>query len=377
MVTASNSFSNNSRDSSSGSFSLQKLVDHFYNLALEGHGDLARGRYFCVLHLLELACSKNVSKYRPSKAPQQWLALLFDVTGDYLNGYLVSGKSKQEIRELIIKQLEQPWQSFIKSLRKVSLYEISILTDKTIKNYLLMESSLKFYLDQESLVQLDIDAMSVLDVFCWLPKLSKIGKGKHTIGGNLLKLVRKLFSEVWYDAIKLLSQKQKPSFVYIFACLPLSGISLLNIIAHYLAEKHKNFPEDYSFAVFYMLATNSTAFKTKQPELMARQWQVINCYVSEQDKINFATLFDSDSRKDSNRPLELISLGLSAAFPQAIRVIDSWLEHCNNFPELLGNQSWHKSVTENLDCIEAEEALVLEAVMLQLKKDLKNVKRSE
>ncbi len=351
-----------------GSYRIQPFVDHFYSLALEGHGDLARGRHFFVLHFLELAFAKGMSKYRPSKAPHQWLALLFDVVNDYLNGYLVSGKSEKEIRDLIQKGLEQTWQEFMVCLKNIALSEIATLTDVTIKNYLLKESSLKLYLGNENLTQLDINSMSVVDIFTWLPSLAQAGsKGKHTIGGSLLKLVRKLFSESWYEVIKLWPKNDLPLLLYAFGCLPLSGISLLNIIADYLEDKYNLAPEDYGFAVLYILATNSTPFKQKDPILRARQWQVVNCYLSEQDEVNFGVLFDVDSREDSRRPLELACLSLSAAFPQAIRVIDNWLEHCDDFPELFGDKPWHESVQEHLDNIEAIEASVLEAVIFKIK----------
>ncbi len=350
------------------SYKFQWLVDHFYNLALKGRGDLARGRHFFILHFLELAFVRETSKYCPSKAPHQWLALLFDVVSDYLNGYLLSGKSEKEIKRLIQKGLEQPWQNFIACLKNISLNEIATLTDITIKNYLTQESPLKLYLGNEYLDQLDIDSMSVADIFAWLPNLAQVdNKGKHAIGGSLLKLVRQLFSESWYEVIKLWPKNDLLPLLYVFGCLPLSGTSLLNIIADYLEDKYNLVPKDYSFAVFYILATDSTPFKRKDIKLMARQWQAASCYLSEQDKINFGVLFGVDSREDSRRPLELVCLSLSAAFPQAIRVIDGWLEHCDDFPELFGGKPWHESVQEHLDNIETIEAAVLEAVIFRIK----------
>ncbi len=380
------------------SCNIQWLVDHFYNLALKGRGHLSRGKYFFALHLLEYALSKELTTHGPRAKPHLWLKLLFDVVNDYFHGYAASqdsGASEEDLKQLIKEELEQPWQVFITKVhtvgREVGWDNIAQMVDRAIKRYLkrkkLQNDSLSLYLGVEELAELDVNAMRVADVFCWLPSLvdesKPKDKAKHESGRTLVKTLQALLSEPWYETIKEYSEvleghlrknSQMPLFVYLFACLPPSGIALVNVISDYLKKTHHKFPkgyilpeqnkvpegQTYSFIIFYVLTSNPPS------KSQGRYWQFANCYHSEWDEIDFELLFDVEE-KVSARPLEIVCLSLSAVFPQIISVIDQWLEICDDFPELHGNQAWYASLEKYLDEIDNLQSSVWETVILKIR----------
>ena len=391
---------------------IQWLIDHFYNLALRGRGHLSRGKYFFALHLLEFAIGKKLTTHGPRAKPHLWLKLVFDVVNDYFHGYAAnqdSGVSEENLKLLIQKELEQPWQDFITKVqtigKEVNWENIAQMIDRAIKRYLkrkkLESGSLSLYLGPEELAELDVNAMRVADVFCWLPELVDESKPKdrtkHESGRTLVKTLQALLSEPWFEVINehskiiinanLLENKKSmendriPLLVYLFGCLPPSGITLVNIISDYLKKTYNKFPkgyklsekgkiieeeQTYSFVVFYILISNSPS------KSYGRHWEPSSCYRSEWDEVDFEMLFDVGDKKVSTRPLELVHLGLSSIFPQVITIFDRWLENCDGFSELHGNQAWYVSLEEHIDRIDSLQSSVWEAVILKIRKTSDN-----
>ena len=347
---------------------IEELTNHFYKLACEGRGSLTRGKYFQVLQTIEVAHKYNLGKlasYRPQKSPHKWLACIFDVVTDYIHGYVEQGFNQEGIKQIIQEQLQQTWQDFLTSVGKeANLSHVATLTDETIKDYLVNKSSLA--LEHGAIHKINIDSMCVGDIFCYLPNPPQ-DKAKHTIAATLFKDIRNLYNEAWYRTVQKWPRKDQPLFIYLFGCLPPSGTRLLNTIVVNLVETHQQYPEDYSFGVFYILVSDAAPVMKTDSALRGRYWKPVNCYISERDTTYFAEFFDR-SRRGDRRAYELACLGTSATFPQAVKTLDEWLEKCEDFPELHGNELWVESVKAELNSIQAVESAVRTQVFVLLQK---------
>ncbi len=347
---------------------IEELTDYFYKLACEGRGSLARGRYFQVLQTIEVAHKHNLGKlanYRPQKSPHKWLACIFDVVADYIHGYVEQGFNQEGVKQIIQQQLQQTWQSFLTSVsEEANLSHVAALTDETIKDYLVNKSSLA--VEYGAIHKINIDNMCVGEIFCHLPNPPQ-DRAKHTIAATLFKDIRDLYNEAWYKVVQQWPKKEQPLFIYLFGCLPPSGTRLLNAIVTNLAQTHQQYPEDYSFGVFYILVSDAAPVMKTNTALRGRYWEPVKCYISERDTTYFSEFFDR-SRRGERRAYELACLGTSATFPQVVRILDEWLEKCEDFPELHGNEFWVEAIKAELNRIQAVESAVRTQVIFLLQK---------
>lgn len=333
----------------------EKLTDYFYWLAFGGRGDLSRGHYFYMLFALEFGLQEELLSYRPTN-PHQWLALLVDVIGHYKNTYLEGTAAKESITSL----LEQTYKDFEDYLQELGLVKIATETEKMLTKYLTTKSPLHLELSKDELKELQVAEMRLIEIFEYLPELTKVTKTKagkekkaekHTIGRKVLEKVRQILDTAYEQAVRTWQKERKPNFINLIASLPTSGIMATEIV-NYILE----IVDDYDFAVFYTLATNGP--KTGK----GRQWCAISPYLPttnssdmqvENAEVEYFELITGDSAE--KKETTLAHLGLSQIFPLTIDHLDQWLKHPENFSELHAKNPWLVTVRANLNAIQSQE----------------------
>lgn len=366
------------------------LVKFFYDLASQGRGDGARGRYFYMLHILEYAYSEKIESYQPSKAIDQWLVLLFDVVSNYHQPY--TNTSEQNYHS-IQKALEQKFTSFIEQLRQMGWRHIASITKTFTRRYIIDNDENLRYIPEEQ-AHYFIGNMSMATIFSkymqrW--RTSSSSEGKHPIAISRLKNIRNKFSPCYGQVIASYHQakqakNQALTMVDIIAMLPFSGIRVVTQVVSIL-EKHENLlPDSYSFATFYALASNASASKEHaRHKYKPRIWRAPQDYLPVDDNAIYNTFINTWQQKDKaqkDKPLqrnyELARLGLSRYFARAIHLIDTYLRtYKDNLKEFHSSksdeagESWYKSIQDNINEIEALSAQIRGQVALNYQQQRK------
>jgi hypothetical protein len=312
---------------------LEQMADLFHGLIAEGRGDRARGRNFHILHFLNLIWSElgfPLHRYRPSRNPGAFLAMAFDLLGDYLCGH--SERLLEDRPHLVLPIIKSwlglPWHAFRERVAVAGLPHLAAVLDETVRVALrtLSKSSfpaylgrLKLYMTPAQLALLDvnalIDGLPVGKILFYLhvtelPRREP-GDERHPIGGDLRQAIRKTFDLAWRRALE---RQERRDLVMFFASLPVGGLRLLD-------------PSDYDFAVFYARLTDG-----REP---GRIWQAPALYLAEEDRQHFLFLTGRlPHDRLTRKTLGLLRLGLSATFPETIRFLDGLLERADGFPEL-------------------------------------------
>ena len=345
------------------------LVAYFARLGIEGRGDSARGRNMYALHLLDFIWSQPrlpLHHYRPTRNPAAFLAMIFDLVGDHLqgdgDGAALGSSGRLLVQDTIRWRLGTRWDCFIDELASAGLPHLAAVLDETMKAVLRLRSRsslpaylqrLKLYMTPSQLTQVKVDALidrlSVLEVLSHLDfEGAETGHEQHPVGGDLRKSIRRAFDDGWR---RTLEGQGKHNLITLFACLPLDGLRLL-------ASQGVREASEFDFAVFYALITDAKA--------PGRMWQPPAAYVgADEDWQHFAFLAarqDATSRKTQGRA----RLGISSTFPNTIRALDGWLESAVDFPELHTRRAWHRTVTEARDEIAQARARFLYALTKEL-----------
>jgi hypothetical protein len=341
---------------------LERMAEFFYGLIAEGRGDGARGRNFHILHVLNFVWSEprlSLHRYRPSRNPGAFLAMAFDLLGDYLCGHGERLLEDQPhlVLPIIKSWLGLPWHAFRKRAIVAGLPYLAAVLDETVRVALRTPSKssfpaylkrLRLYMTPAQLARLDVNALiDRLPVgkilfylrFTALP-VREPGDERHPIGGDLRKAIRKTFDLAWRRALE---RQEKHDLVTFFAGLPVDGLRLLS--------------SDDDFAVFYARLTDG-----REP---GRIWQAPALYV-EEDWQHFLFLTGRLDRL-TRRELGLSRLGLSTTFPETIRYLDGLLEHAAGFPELHARRPWREAVESHKDRITQARLRFVEALAQELR----------
>lgn len=356
---------------------VNQLAADFATLVTGSRGDSARGKNFYTLHLLDFIWSQPqfpLYTYRPTRNPAAFLAMVFDLIGDYLHGYAdrlqdESGRTKHtpSLQTTIRRRLGTRWDCFIDELVIAGLSHLAAVLDETTKTVLRSRSRsslpsylhrLRVYMTPSQLAQVKVNALidhlTVMEVFSYLGfrKLSASGQEQHPVGGDLRKSIRETFDEGWQRALEKQSER---NLVTLFASQPVDILRLTAMAAT------SNELTDCDFAVFYAVITDAKA--------PGRTWQPPEAYVGsgEEDQQTFAYLTARTPQDVLSRKLQgLARLGLSSTFPKAIRVLDTWLAQAEDFPDLHARRPWRQTILAAKDEIAQARARFLHTLTTEL-----------
>jgi hypothetical protein len=336
-----------------------RLADRFVRLVADGRGDGARGRNLYALRCLDAMASPEGPlhlPYRPTRNPVAFLAMVFDLTGDALHGYLarIEGGAEHEVdavdgvRRHLAERLAAPSGYFVEELRSAGFDHLADVTHETIAQALHRPSAsdlpallteLRSWMtaaqyarfDAERFVR-DLPFHRVLTLlrFDGAENASAGAREQHPTGGDLRALIRRRLDGPWRLALQRAEAGD-----------PIAFLASWPFDIGWLAEQG-----DEDFAAAYAVATDANG--------PGRHWTAHAPYVRDEELMDFASLVGRAATAGAvRRETRLRRWGVSATFPETTRLLDARLVGAaSDLPALHAGGAWREHVAAHRDALE-------------------------
>jgi hypothetical protein len=307
-----------------------EFADRFLRLVTEGRGDGARGRNLYALRCLDAMGSGTSPlrlKYRPSRNPAAFLALVFDLAGDALHGYFThldggaehADAARDVVRRHLRRRLEAPWIRFVNELGDAGFGSLASMVGDVIVEALARSAvsdlraeltTLRSWMTAAQYAQFDVDHFirtlpfhRVLTLLRYDDALAAAAGEQHPTGGDLRALLRRRLDAPW--SVALAGEGTDDSLAFL-AAWPLD--------VGWLADASG----DEDFAVAYALATDA-----RHP---GRSWNAPEPFVRSDEREAFESLAARGAQESATRrELWLRRWGVSATFPATTGTLDARL----------------------------------------------------
>ncbi len=337
-----------------------RLADRFVRLVAEGRGDGARGRNLYALRCLDAMASPDSPlhlPYRPTRNPGAFLAMVFDLAGAVIHGYLarIDGGAEHTrdavggVRQHLGERLSAPWSRFAAELHGAGFEGLAALVCETawqalhrpavsdlpallaeVRGSMTTSQWARFDADQY-VRELPFHRVLTLLRYHGEHDVTAGTRELHPAGGDLRALVRRRLDAPWRLALERRAHSD-----------PIAFVASWPVDVGWLADQ----AADEDFAVAYTIATDAN-----HP---GRSWAAPPPYVGDEDREGFESLVGRDaSAAATRRETHLRRWGVSATFPASVRAVDEALvEAANDLPAFHAGAAWREHVIAHRDALE-------------------------
>jgi hypothetical protein len=306
-----------------------RFADRFLRFVTKGRGDGARGRNLYALRCLDAmrneASQLHLSfSYRPTRNPAAFLALVFDLMGDALHGYLTrleggaehAGAAREVVHRHITQRLEAPWTQLVTELGAAGFDGLANMVTDVIREALdrsavsdlpAQLTTLRIWMTPTQYAQFDVVAyirsLPFHRVLTLLRYGAATGAEQHSTGGDLRRSLRERLDAPWSAALAGEGTDE-----------PLAFLAAWPFDVGWLADES----DGGDFAVAYALATDA-----KRP---GRVWAAPAPFVRDDEREAFESLVARGAQESAaRRELWLQRWGVSATFPATTATVDAQL----------------------------------------------------
>jgi hypothetical protein len=318
-------------------------------------GDDPRGRNLQALYFLEFALEHGWFSYLPSRQPGRWVMNLLDLLGS------LAGKSASQRLGLDIRGL-------VSLLSHHRLTHIAELTCATLTRSL--EMCPEFRDLSRPLMRRVLETLDMVSLLQWLgfkpdAVLSARDRAGSVYGQKIRQQLSNQLDPHWETVIASLEQESIPDFLRVLVSLPPSFQQLETMIEHQLQLEDSSLKE-IPFAVFYARVTDAPG----------DEWSGRH-YISEDDRSAFEAWVGRHRERrlsgvtgfETNH-IKQFRLGVRAACPLTIQVIDRWLEQ-KPIPEFCWESDWFAKYSHQRLWLETLERTVIGRVTSSIRHQTK------